>query len=176
MGDIGFWLLISIGIVVGILLLIAAFGMTLPRTHQVARSITLKQTPDTVWQTITDFANVTTWNENVLKMEKQPDKNGHELWKETYKGNYGLFLETTEATPPIRLVRTIADEKGPFTGRWEFALTPTEVGCKLTITEFGEVGNPFFRVMFRLFMKPEVYVEMYLTAFAKKFGEQPVYV
>ncbi len=174
--EILYWILISVGIVVSILAVIAVIGMTMPKSHQVSRSITLKQTPDAVWQTITDFANVTSWNENVLKMEKQPDKNGNELWKETYKGNYGLFLETTEATPPTRLVRTIADEKGPFSGRWEFALSANGGGCKLTITEFGDVPNPFFRFMFRMFMKPEVYVEMYLTALAKKFGEQPVYV
>ncbi|MBI1830737.1 MAG: hypothetical protein HYR84_04720 [Planctomycetes bacterium] len=107
----------------------------------------------------------------MLKIEKQPDKNGHEVWKERYTGNYGLFLETAEATAPTRLVRIIADDGGPFTGRWVFVLAPVEAGCTLAITEFGEVRNPFFRFMFRMFMKPEYYLEMYLKALSAKFGE-----
>jgi uncharacterized protein YndB with AHSA1/START domain len=132
----------------------------------------LKQTAGAVWQVITDYASVPAWHPYVRKVERLPDKNGHEIWKETYPDNYGLILETTETTAPARLVRTIADEKGPFAGRWEFTLTATDTGCRLSITEFGDIANPFFRVMFRTGgMKPEVYLEMYLIALAKRFGE-----
>jgi uncharacterized protein YndB with AHSA1/START domain len=171
MDDIVFWILISLGIIVGILAAICLIGAFLPAAHEVTRALALNQAPDTVWRVITDFANVPTWQLNVIKVEKRPDKDGHEVWKETYKGNYGLFLETTQWSPPTRLVRTIADDKGPFKGRWEFTLALTPTGCRLSITEFGEVRNPFFRFMFRLFMKPEVYLEMYLQALAKKFGD-----
>jgi uncharacterized protein YndB with AHSA1/START domain len=174
--DILWWILIAVGIVVGALALIALYGLTLPRAHHVARTIALKQTPEAVWQTITDFPNVPSWNPNLAKIEKMPDLNGHEVWREDYKNGYGLTLETTEATPPTKLVRAIADVGGPFTGRWEFALTPAEGGCRITITEFGEVANPYFRVMAKLFMKPEAHIELYLAALAAKFGEQAVYV
>jgi uncharacterized protein YndB with AHSA1/START domain len=176
MGDVWFWILMSLAVLVGAFAAILLIGSFLPRDHEVSRTLALKQTPEAVWQVIADFANVPSWHAGVVKVEKQPDKNGHEVWKETYQGNYGLFLETIEAATPTRLVRSIADDKGPFTGRWEFALAPADGGCKLTITEFGEVGNPFFRFMFRLFMKPEVYVELYLAALAKKFGEPAVFV
>ena len=110
-------------------------------------------------------------------MEKQPDKNGHEVWKETYQGDFGLFLETTEATPPTRLIRTIADDQGPSPAAGSFRSAADDGGCRLTITEFGEVRNPFFRFMFRLFMKPAVYVEMYLVVLlATKFGETAIFV
>jgi uncharacterized protein YndB with AHSA1/START domain len=176
MGDLWIWILVAVGIVVGIFAVILLIGCYLPRSHQVTRTLSLKQSPDTLWQVITDYANMPSWHANVLKVEKQPDKNGHEVWKETYKGNYGLFLETTEQSPPTRLVRTIADDNGPFTGRWEFLVTAVDGGCKLSITEFGDVANPFFRFMFRMFMKPEIYLEMYLTALAKKYNEPAVYV
>jgi uncharacterized protein YndB with AHSA1/START domain len=176
MGELWFWILLSLSVIIGAFAGIFLVGAFLPRAHEITRALNLKQTPDAVWQLITDYANVPSWQQNVIKVEKQPDKNGHEVWKETYKNNYGLFLETVEVAAPTRLVRTIADDKGPFTGRWEFSLTAVEGGCKLEITEFGEVGNPFFRFMFRLFMRPEVYLEMYLTALAKKFGEPPVFV
>src|SRR5688572_29953791 len=122
MDDFAFWILISVGIVVGALLAIFVVGLFLPSSHHVARSLTLKQTPDAVWQVITDFANVPRWHPEVIKVERVADKNGREVWKETYRGNYGLILATTECTPPTRLVRSITDESGPFTGRWEFAL------------------------------------------------------
>ena len=171
MDDIGFWILVSIGIVVSVMLATAVIGIFLPRLHRVTCALALKQTPEVVWQVVTDHAHLPEWHAKVTKVERLLDKRGHEVWRETYKGDYGLVLETTEVSPPTRLVRTITDEKGPFTGRWEFTLTPTETGCRLSITEFGAVRNPFFRFMIRLFMKPEVYLEMYLQALAHKFGE-----
>ncbi len=174
--DILLWILAGVGIVAAILALIALYGLTLPKGHQIARTIAIKQPIEIVWQTITDFPNVPSWNGNVAKMEKLPDQNGHEVWRESYKNGYGLTLATTEATPPTRLVRTIADVGGPFTGRWEFVLTAVEGGCRVTITEFGDVGNPYFRVMAKWFMKPEAHLELYLAALAVKFNEPVVYV
>src|SRR5437867_3235219 len=107
MDDIAIWILVSVGIVVGSLLAIALIGLFLPRSHQVARSIMLQQAADAVWAVITDYANVPGWHAQVVKVERAADKNGHAVWTETYKGNYGLSLETTEATAPTRLVRTI---------------------------------------------------------------------
>lgn len=176
MDDMWFWILAGVGIVGGALLAIFVGGCFLPRSHQVSRTIALQQPPEAVWQTITDFPNAPSWNANVAKIEKMPDRNGHEVWKEDYKNGYTLTLETTEATPTTRLVRTIADVGGPFTGRWEFVLTPAAGGCRMTITEFGEVANPYFRVMAKMFMKPEAHVELYLAALARKFGEQPIFV
>lgn len=174
--EIWHWILMAIGIVVGALGAIFVVGWFLPKAHQVSRTIALKQTPETVWQTITDFAGVMSWNANVTTIEKMADQNGHDVWKETYQGGYGLTLETTESLPPTRLVRTIADVGGPFSGRWEFVLSADEGGCRITITEFGEVHNPYFRVMAKLFMKPEAHIELYLTALAKKFDEQAVFI
>jgi hypothetical protein len=166
-----FWIGITLAILVGILLLIAVIGAFLPRYHQVSRTTELRQTPDVVWQTITDYANIPAWHREIVKVEKLPDRDGHEVWRETYKGSYPITMETTEAAAPSRLVRHITDEKGPFTGRWEFALAEMEGGCRITITEHGDIANPFFRFMARLFMNPATYLEMYLNALAQKFGE-----
>jgi uncharacterized protein YndB with AHSA1/START domain len=171
-----YWILAAFGIVIGAFVLIALYGLTLPREHRISRAIALKQTPDAVWRTITDFANVPSWNANVARIEKLPDQNGHAVWRESYKNGYGLTLETTEVSAPLRLVRSIADVDGPFTGRWEFVLTEIEGGCRVTITEFGEVANPYFRVMAKLFMKPEAHMELYLAALATRFGEPATFV
>jgi len=96
------------------------------------------------------------------------------VWRETFVGGYPMRLETVEAAPPRRLVRAIADEKGPFAGRWEIDVAPIDTGCRVTIIEYGDVANPFFRFMARLFMNPAMYLEIYLKALAGKFGEPAV--
>jgi hypothetical protein len=166
-----FYVAIALDVLAGIILLITVMGLLCKRAHQVSRSVTLNQPAEAVWQAISDIANVPSWNKMVLKVGKLPDRNGHELWRETYSGNYPILLETTESSPPNRLVRTIADERGPFTGRWEFSIDTQDAGVRLTITEFGAVPNPFFRFMARMFMDPHQYIDLYLKALAGKFNE-----
>ena len=174
MEDVLYWTVVTLCLIAGIMAIIMIAGSLMPRSHKVSRSVTLKQSQQQVWETITDFAKVAEWNQDVVSVEKLPDRNGHEVWKETYKGNYPIILETTEVETMKKLVRTIADEKGPFSGRWEFELSSTEGGCKVKVTEYGEIPNPFFRFMARLFMNPAMYLEMYLKALSKKFGEEAV--
>jgi uncharacterized protein YndB with AHSA1/START domain len=168
------WILIVMGVLLGLLVLIFVTGMLLSKAHVVSRSLKIKAPPDKLWPVIGDFENVPTWHPQVIQVERLPDHHGREVWRETYKGGYRITLETTECLPPRRLIRSIAAEKGPFTGCWEFEITPAEEGCRLTITEKGEVSNPVFRFMFRLFMDPAMYLEKYLKALAAKFGEAPI--
>jgi uncharacterized protein YndB with AHSA1/START domain len=163
---------VTVAIVGGVLLLLTIIGAFLPRYHQVSRSVEIKQTPEILWQTITDYAHVPDWHREIVTVEKLPDRAGREVWRETYKGNYPITLETGATEPPRRLVRHIADEKGPFAGRWEFDLAPTAAGCRVTITEHGDIANPFFRFMARLFMNPATYLDMYLEALAEKFNQE----
>src|SRR5580700_5330120 len=125
------WMLLGVGVLVGVLLVITVIGMFQPRSHVVTRAITLKQPPESVWQTMTDFPGQPAWHKGVIKVERLADRDGHEVWRETYKGNYPMTLAITEAAPPHKLVRTIADEKGPFRGRWEFDLAAIEGGSRL---------------------------------------------
>jgi uncharacterized protein YndB with AHSA1/START domain len=160
--------LLVFGVVVAV---IAVSGARMPRTHAVFRTLESKQPPEAVWAVVTDFAGTPSWHADVTKVERLPGRNGHEVWRETYRGGYGLRLETLEATPARRLVRSIVDEKGPFKGRWEFDLEPLPTGTRVTLTEYGEIANPFFRFMARVFMNPAFYIEQYLQALAVKLGD-----
>ena len=77
-------------------------------------------------------------------------------------------MKRSQKPSTSRLVPTFA-LKGPFRGRWEFDIVPREHGSTITITEHGEIPNPFFRFMARMFMDPAMYLELYLKALAKKF-------
>jgi uncharacterized protein YndB with AHSA1/START domain len=171
------WLYLGISILAALLLLvgvIVAIGRKLPSTRSVACSMKLAHPPETVWQTITDYANVPRWHRQVKRAERLPDRNGHEVWRELHRGGAPLQLETIASEPPHRLVRSILDEKKVFSGRWEFELTPTPEGCCITITEHGEVQNPFFRFMWHKLMHPAMYIERYFQSLAKKLGEEAV--
>jgi uncharacterized membrane protein len=172
-----FWILIIVGGLVGLMLLFAIVavlvGLRYDKQHVALRSIRVKQTAEAVWEVIRNHGNEPAWQPQLKSVRRLPDHDGHEVWEIQYKGagNPPMTLETTESMPPTRLVRTIADAKQVFSGRWEFALTPGDGGTQVTITEHGEIPNPFFRGMFRMFANPAMYIEMYLKALAQKFGE-----
>ena len=164
--------IVGILVIAGVLLHVA--GSRMPATHVVGRSLKLRRDPEAVWNVITDFANVPTWHGHVKKAERRPDENGNEVWHEHHKGcGTPLKLETTECVPPRRLVRTIDDGQQFFRGRWEFDLEPEGGGCRVTITEHGEILKPFVRAMARLFFNPATYLDQYLKALARKFNEEP---
>ena len=170
--EIIFWLLLVVAVLAGIVVLLLLVGSFMPRSHVVSRSIHLEQPRETVWQAITDHAGVPAWYKGVLSAERLTDRCGHEVWRETYKGGFPIQLETVEAIAPELLVRLIVDEKGPYSGRWEFLVTEEAPGSRMTVTEFGVITNPFIRLMARLVMNPARYLEEYLTAVAEKFGEK----
>jgi uncharacterized protein YndB with AHSA1/START domain len=164
------WLGIGVATLLGLLALIWFLGCFLAKTRVVSRALSLKQTPEAVWQVIADVAAEPSWHQGVLKVERLPDHDGHETWRQTYAGNYVMRLETLQSVPPHTLVRSFADEKGPFQGRWHFDITPLDQGVRVTITEHGDIDNPFFRFM-RMLSKPAMYLEIYLHQLARKFAE-----
>ena len=168
------WILVFFGVLFGLFAVIALVGLCLPKTHSAGRRLVLEQPVEAVWETISTIEKQPEWNEMLMSVEKLPDKNGHEVWREIYNGNYPMMLETVESDPPKKLVRAIADEKGPFSGNWTFVIEPTDSGSSLTITENGEIPNPFFRFMARMFMNPAKYIDLYMRQLAKKFGEPVV--
>lgn len=165
-----------IGLVIVFALVVTVVGTNQPKTHVAARSLEVKQTPEAIWAVITDHASEPAWQPYVQSVKRMPDRDGREVWEVKYKGagNPPMTLATTEKAPARRMVRTIDDAKKVFSGRWEFEIATSNGGSRVTITEHGEIPNPFFRGMWRLFSNPTMYIDMYLKALAGKFGEPPV--
>jgi uncharacterized protein YndB with AHSA1/START domain len=162
------------------LLALAAFllhlkGRTLPVEHTSFAVIQLNNTPEEVWATIAAADKQHEWFKGV-KVQRLPDKNGHTLWRQT-AGRNSFTLEETTFEPPRRLVRTIADEKGPFSGSWEFLLIPIPskdsakpAAVKVRITERGKIDMPIARAVMAMFGE-DMYLKKYLKALAAKFGQ-----
>ncbi|HEY0323540.1 MAG TPA: SRPBCC family protein [Pyrinomonadaceae bacterium] len=169
------WILTPVAVLTSLLFIITAVGLAIPRQHVVSRTLKIRQSPEIVWGAITDYKGQPLWRKDVKTVERLPDHEGREVWREVYEQGSPITLETAEAVAPNRLVRTIADEGGPFSGRWEYDIKADSAGgSRLTITERGEVPNPFFRFMSRFLIGHTYFMEKFQKDLAAKFGEEAV--
>jgi uncharacterized protein YndB with AHSA1/START domain len=152
----------------------AIIGATYPKDHTFSKALKVRKTPEEVWAVVTDFPGQASWNPIVKGARRLADREGREVWEEESTEGPPMILETLEAVPPGKLVRSIADTKAAFSGTWTWEIEPADGGCRVRVTERGTVPNPLFRFMVRV-VGPERYVTMYLEGLAKKLGEPPVF-
>ena len=164
------WILIVLGVIVGLILLIGIVGMLIPKAHVASRKARFNQTPETVWDAITDFQGQPSWRTGLTRVERLPDRDGKAVWRETNRRTAPLTMMIMTSDPPHRMVGQIVDNKS-FGGTWTYEITPTERGCELTITENGEIYNPIFRVFARFVFGYTATMETYLKQLGTKFGE-----
>ena len=163
------WVFVTLA---GLLILITLIGWLLPKDHVVSREGRYKQSPEAIWQAITDVDAMPSWREGLNTVKHLPDQNGMPGHIEiTSSGE--IPMQTEEMLPPKKLVERIADPKLPFGGTWTFEITPTAEGANLRITERGWVSNPLFRFLSRFVFGHTSTIESYLKSLAKKFGERP---
>lgn len=169
-----FWIIGIVGLLVLAGIVVFIIGSFLPENHVASKTLTLKQSPETVWQVVTDFASQPKWNPEMKSVERLADRNGHAVWQEEMS-DMKIPLETLETEAPKKLVRRIASDDLGFGGDWEYMITPTgDGGCQLTITENGKVPSPLFRFMSKYVFGHTATMEAYMKALAGKFGEAPV--
>jgi uncharacterized protein YndB with AHSA1/START domain len=164
------WVLCIVGVLVGLVVAMAAIGAFMPAAHRVTRSVTLAQSPERVFATVTDVAASPAWRSDLARIEMLPPLAGKKRFREHGK-NGKLLMEIDEEVPHRRLVTRIADDALPFGGRWIFEVAPEGSGCKLTITEDGFVKNPVFRFLSRFVFSHTATMEAYLRNLGRHFGE-----
>lgn len=168
------WALLVVVVIAVLAGAVAIIGAMLPRNHKASRTARFKQPPEMLWQAITDYAGSPAWRADLKAVERLPDQDGHQVWREIDKHGQAMPLETVESLPPRRLVRRIADPKLPFGGTWTYEISPSEAGSALTITEDGEVYNPIFRFVSRFVFGHTATIDGYLKALGKKFNQEVV--
>ncbi len=164
------WVFAAIVIIIGVSALITLIGSLLPAKHSVSRMAQYNRSPEDIWDVMTDFANQTGWRNDVLRVERLPDRNGRQLWQETDKRGQAMTLETVEATRPRRLVRRIADENQQFGGQWTYEVGDYGEVTSLTVTEDGEIYNPVFRFFSRVITGQTATIDQYLRALGSRLG------
>jgi hypothetical protein len=173
------WALWIVGGAVVIVAVIAIIGAMLPKGHVATRSAKFHQPPDAVWQAITTFQDYPKWRPGLQSVEQLSTSAGHAVWLERTGTGWNaeeIPYQVMESVAPAggapgRMVARIANPKLPFGGSWTYEVAAADGGTVLRITERGEVYNPIFRFVSRVFMSNTKTIEIYLNALGKKFGE-----
>ena len=140
------WIIYIVAAIALIGILVVVIGYSLPKAHSVSRSATVPLPPDAVYALLTEVDRYQSWRPAVKSLQRQPDRDGKPAWTEEVSGmKIPLYFERMER--PSLLVSRIADPSLPFGGTWTYRIQPAPGGSAVTITEDGEVYNPFFRFM-----------------------------
>lgn len=163
--------LVIVGIIGGMIAIVAGIGAMLPRQHTVVREASYQQPPAAIWQAITEYQKFPEWRKSVARVEPLAPVNGQPSWRETNAHGDSIPYAVIESVPPQRLVTSIADAKLPFGGTWTLEIFPLPGGATLRITERGEVYNVIYRFMARYVFGYRVTLDAYLKALGQRFGE-----
>jgi hypothetical protein len=162
--------LLTGAIIVGAGLIVVLSGFLLPKQHVASRAITLHRKPEDLFHLISDFKAAPSWRPDVREVESLPPLGGQIRYRENGT-NGSITMEIVESNPPSRMVTRIADKGLPFGGIWIFDVSPTTEGCRLNITERGEIYNPVFRLVSRFLMGYNRTLDTYLQNVSRKFEE-----
>ena len=142
------WILYVVAAFTTLGVLVVIIGYSLPKAHSVSRSATIAMPPDAIYALLTDVERYQSWRPGVKSLQRHADRDGKPAWTEEVSGTkIPLHFERMER--PSLLVSRIADPSLPFGGTWTYRIQPAPGGSTVTITEDGEVYNPFFRFMSR---------------------------
>jgi uncharacterized protein YndB with AHSA1/START domain len=165
------WLLLIIGIFILMFLAVLILGLLQPVKHSVTRSVHLKQKPETVFAMLEDSANLPNWSSTVMKVEPLPAREGKPCARVTMRwGHMQMIMTQLERTPPTRLVGSMAKEGGPVLGTWTYQIVAEPDGCRVALTEDGELKNPIYRALARM-RGLDANITQTLRDLAKKFGD-----
>lgn len=165
------WVVIVIAGIVGLIALIALVGYLVPREHRATSTISLRQSPDSVWKIVRDIGGIPAWWSMMKESVRSPDRDGQEVWRQKMSG-FEVPLLVTASEPPRRLVTKIDPSAGaPFGGTWTYELTPDSGGTRISVTEEGWISNPVFRFLSRFVFGYYGSLDGYLKALGARFGE-----
>lgn len=157
------WTLITLGILVAVIGVMAIIGTLLPAGHRASRTVTLSAPPESVFAVITDVERYPEWRSDVKEVSRLTAADGAMRFEE--KGRQGTVpYRVTEHVLPSRWVVRIDDPSLPYGGSWTYELRPESTGTSLTITEDGEVYNPIFRFLSRTVFSTSATIEAYQAA------------
>lgn len=161
--------LITIGVLAALVLLVVCIGALLPQRHVVSRTAEFSASADRVFQLI---SGPQTWRTDLRESVTMEDASGAQLFREVSRSGESVTYEILESRPPTRRKVRIADKNLPYGGTWSYEIQPQAAGCRLTITEAGEVYNPVFRFVSRFIMGHQHTIDNHLAMLAKALNEE----
>jgi hypothetical protein len=142
------WILWIVAAIAIVAVLVVVIGYSLPKGHTVSRTAAVALPPEALYALLIDVDRYPSWRPGVKALQRHADRDGRPAWTEEVSGmKIPLYFERLER--PSLLVSRITDPSLPFGGSWTYRIEPAAGASILTITEDGEVSNPFFRFMSR---------------------------
>lgn len=167
------WLWIVLGIV-GVLVLLAivlaVIGKRLPKEHVASVTVRLNASRERVWKLVDDIERHTDWAKGVTKVERVAGADGKDAWRQ-FMGRNSFVLTNTRRDEPARLERTISDDHHMFGGKWVYEFAPDGSGCRVTITEYGEVYPAIPRALMHYVLDPSATMRGHLESLARALNE-----
>jgi len=164
------WILAVVGALALLIAVAYGVGARLPREHVATVRAHFRQPPDSIYRVLTDVTSYPTWRSDVDRVEREPDRNGHIVWRERERMG-ALEYEFTVAIRPTRLVSAMITPDAGFAGRWIYQILPEVDGTVLTITEEGSVEDPLFRFLSHYVFGKYGSMETMLKSLGKRLGE-----
>lgn len=165
-------LLVALATLAGIVVAAVLVGWALPEAHVARSSIALRQPVDTVWTLVRDFERYAEWWDQYVRVEPATGVEGREVWNFHDKRGQVMPIEVVESDPLSRVVTRIASGELPFGGTWTYEVAESAGGSILTVTEAGEIYNPFFRTVARFVLGYHMTIDGYLRSLALRLGEE----
>jgi hypothetical protein len=134
---------ITIVVVLAAIIIIMVFiGRSLPEKHTATQTRSFNSSPEEVWRVVTNIGEWKSWRKGV----KEVTMTGADTFLEK-SSNDDVEYRISNSVPGVSHTTTIITKDLPYGGSWNYVFEKEGSGCKLTITENGEVYNPFFRFM-----------------------------
>lgn len=150
--------IISFVVVAMFVIVIVFIGRSLPEKHTASKTASFASSPDDVWKVVTNVSEWKSWRKDV----KEVSKTGPDTFKEK-SSNGEVEYRISNSVPGVSHTTTIITKGLPYGGTWDYVFEKEGTGCKLTITENGEVYNPFFRFMSKYFFGHDGTLKAYMS-------------
>lgn len=168
--------LIIFAVIVALIIILLIIGYLIPKRHVASSRVTIQRPASEVWPVVSDVESLPKWWKRVKSVERTPDQDGQPVY--VLKSNQGpMPMAVVESVPGERFVTRIVGDTLPFGGSWTYELAESGGVTTVTVTERGEIYNPFFRLVSRA-MGYHATLDSYLTSLAAHLGssEKPVHV
>ncbi len=143
--------LIILTIIVVIINIPIIGGLFLPKSHKVTKTMFVKYDPENVYLFITNVKEYPKWLHRVKKVEiVSTNPSGLTSWQEHYSYGKPMMYQIMEAAPYSDLTIKTANAEAYYVNTWKINIKEVENGTMLTITEDGDIYNPFFRTIAKL--------------------------
>lgn len=162
------WFLSGVGIVIGVVAVLAGIGYSMPNAHVAQAEADYRAGPDSVYAILSDLETWPEWHPSVGSLTTLDDSSDAGSWR--IKGPDGsMTITLVDEDPPNRFV-TLADG-GMFVGRWTYKIEERAGRTRVTITEEARIDNPVIRGLTVLRNQTSTLVRI-LRALGLRLGER----